>query len=134
MSWTDRRIELLKTMWADGLSGSQISAALGHGISRCAVLGKVIRLGLPKREKAMMPKPEKQLKRARILLVPRAAVRVDEPEPLGPPQTITPGCQFIHGDIDTTTWRMCAHPKENGPWCGYHAAVVYVKPREAANG
>src|SRR5215472_5734064 len=45
MSWTDERVELLKKLWSDGLSASQIAAELG-GITRNAVIGKVHRLGL----------------------------------------------------------------------------------------
>ena len=45
MSWTDERVELLKKLWADGLSASQIAGELG-GITRNAVIGKVHRLGL----------------------------------------------------------------------------------------
>jgi GcrA cell cycle regulator len=50
MGWTDTRIELLKKLWADGLSASQIAAELG-GITRNAVIGKVHRLGLSGRAK-----------------------------------------------------------------------------------
>src|ERR1700730_9170410 len=45
MIWTDERVELLKKLWADGLSASQIAAELG-GISRNSVIGKVHRIGL----------------------------------------------------------------------------------------
>lgn len=45
MSWTDERVELLKKLWADGLSASQIANQLG-GVTRNAVIGKVHRLGL----------------------------------------------------------------------------------------
>ena len=45
MNWTDDRVELLKKLWNDGLSASQIAAELG-GISRNSVIGKVHRLGL----------------------------------------------------------------------------------------
>lgn len=45
MAWTDERVELLKKLWADGLSASQIAARLG-GVTRNAVIGKVHRLGL----------------------------------------------------------------------------------------
>jgi GcrA cell cycle regulator len=45
MSWTDERIELLKKLWAEGLSARQIADQLG-GITRNAVIGKVHRLGL----------------------------------------------------------------------------------------
>ncbi|MBI4723670.1 MAG: GcrA cell cycle regulator [Rhodomicrobium sp.] len=45
MSWTDERVELLKKLWADGLSASQIATKLGE-VTRNAVIGKVHRLGL----------------------------------------------------------------------------------------
>jgi len=52
MSWTDERVELLRQLWLDGKSASQISAQLGHGLTRNAVIGKVHRLGLAGRAKA----------------------------------------------------------------------------------
>jgi len=45
MGWTDERVELLKKLWLDGLSASQIAKQLG-GVTRNAVIGKVHRLGL----------------------------------------------------------------------------------------
>ena len=51
MNWTDDRVEMLKKLWADGLSASQIAAQLG-GVSRNAVIGKVHRLNLPGRAKS----------------------------------------------------------------------------------
>ena len=48
MSWTDERVETLKSMWAEGKSASQIAKELG-GVTRNAVIGKVHRLGLSNR-------------------------------------------------------------------------------------
>lgn len=48
MTWTDERVETLKTMWSEGKSASQIAKELG-GITRNAVIGKVHRLGLSNR-------------------------------------------------------------------------------------
>lgn len=48
MSWTDERVDLLKTMWGAGKSASQIAKELG-GVTRNAVIGKVHRLGLSNR-------------------------------------------------------------------------------------
>ena len=45
MAWTDDRVELLKKLWTEGLSASQIANRLG-GATRNAVIGKVHRLGL----------------------------------------------------------------------------------------
>jgi GcrA cell cycle regulator len=46
MPWTEDRVELLKKLWTDGLSASQIAAKLGMGVTRNAVIGKVHRLNL----------------------------------------------------------------------------------------
>ena len=48
MSWTDERGELVKKMWGEGQSASQIAKELG-GVTRNAVIGKVHRLGLSNR-------------------------------------------------------------------------------------
>ncbi len=57
MSWTEERVELLRQLWLDGQSASQISAALGAGLTRNAVIGKVHRLGLAGRAKAPAAQP-----------------------------------------------------------------------------
>ncbi len=49
MSWTDERIETLKSLWESGLTASQIAEKLGGGISRNAVIGKAHRLELKSR-------------------------------------------------------------------------------------
>ena len=54
MSWTDERIETLKTMWEAGQTASQIAEALG-GVSRNAVIGKAHRLGLQARPSPVKP-------------------------------------------------------------------------------
>ena len=74
MSWTDERVEMLKKMWGEGQSASQIAKELG-GVTRNAVIGKVHRLGLsnrstggasakaePKEKPAAAPKPEAKAK------------------------------------------------------------------------
>ena len=65
MTWTDARIEILRRLWAEGLSASQVAARIGD-MSRNAVLGKVHRIGLPLRGKptgrtqVRKPKPRKK--------------------------------------------------------------------------
>jgi GcrA cell cycle regulator len=52
--WTDDRVTLLKKLWTDGLSASQIAKQLG-GVTRNAVIGKVHRLGLAGRAAPSRP-------------------------------------------------------------------------------
>ncbi|WMT87634.1 GcrA cell cycle regulator [Pelagibacterium sp. 26DY04] len=51
MTWTDERVALLKKLWMEGLSASQIAAELSGGVTRNAVIGKVHRLKLSARAK-----------------------------------------------------------------------------------
>ncbi len=51
MNWNDERVEMLRKLWGEGLSASQIAAHLG-GVSRNAVIGKVHRLKLSSRGRA----------------------------------------------------------------------------------
>ena len=49
MAWNDERVAILKKMWLDGNSASEIAKELGN-ITRNAVIGKVHRLGLSNRD------------------------------------------------------------------------------------
>jgi GcrA cell cycle regulator len=46
MSWTDQKIQMLKDMWGNGFSASEIAKRLGGGLTRNAVIGKAHRLKL----------------------------------------------------------------------------------------
>jgi GcrA cell cycle regulator len=54
MSWTDERIDRLKSLWSNGMTASQIADELG-GVSRNAVIGKAHRLGLQSRPSPVKP-------------------------------------------------------------------------------
>jgi GcrA cell cycle regulator len=55
VGWTDERVETLSKLWGEGLSASQIASALGGGVTRNAVIGKVHRLGLSGRARRARP-------------------------------------------------------------------------------
>jgi GcrA cell cycle regulator len=67
MSWTDERVELLKQLWLDGKSASQISSALGAGLTRNAVIGKIHRLGLAGRPKSASSPAQPRPPRPRVV-------------------------------------------------------------------
>ncbi len=83
MSWTDERVELLKKMWGEGQSASQIAKELG-GVTRNAVIGKVHRLGLSNRNsggsKAAEPKEKPAAAPAAVAPKPAAAAK-PKPQP-----------------------------------------------------
>jgi GcrA cell cycle regulator len=68
-TWTEDRVEVLKKLWNDGLSASQIAGELG-GVTRNAVIGKVHRLGLSGRAKS--PSSGSSSARPRKPAAPRA--------------------------------------------------------------
>jgi GcrA cell cycle regulator len=154
MGWTDERVELLKKLWADGLSASQIAGELG-GITRNAVIGKVHRLGLSGRAKApssAMARPRKMRAPSAALRMARPAVRGNtalarampayeldmEPEPEFRENIIPIGqrctllelsdskCRWPIGDPGTPEFFFCGgKPAGEVPYCAYHARVAY---------
>ena len=154
-TWTDERVELLKKLWADGLSASQIAGELG-GITRNAVIGKVHRLGLSGRAKAPSSSVPRQRKpRAPSMFrAPRPMMRGNtalahqpaydyEPEPeLQPIENIIPigqrctlleldqeKCHWPIGDPGQPDFFFCGGKTNAGtPYCGYHGRVAYQPP------
>jgi GcrA cell cycle regulator len=151
MGWTEERVELLKKLWADGLSASQIAAELG-GITRNAVIGKVHRLGLSGRAKSpssSSPRPRKP-RSSSMIRVPRAHIRgntalaydyVAEPEPelIEIPveqrknllQLTEATCHWPVGDPGSTDFFFCGGQANDGsPYCNYHSRVAYQPASE----
>ncbi len=100
MSWTDERIDRLKTMWENGLTASQIADELG-GVSRNAVIGKAHRLGLKSRPSPVKsndsepkttaaPKPKAKAVEKPASPRPQAAAPVERSVNPGPPITLPP--------------------------------------------
>jgi len=149
MSWTDERVELLKKLWADGLSASQIAGELG-GITRNAVIGKVHRLGLSGRAKsASSSAPRVRKPRSHMLRVGRTMSRGNaalalafemepEPEPelieniipIGQRRTLLElnedTCRWPIGDPGSADFFFCGGQTVTSlPYCSYHSRVAY---------
>ena len=154
MSWTDERVELLKKLWSDGLSASQIAAELG-GITRNAVIGKVHRLGLSGRAKSAssaVARPRKARSSAHMMRMARPAVRgntalahayeieteavpesIENVIPIGQRRTILElteqTCHWPIGDPGSTDFFFCGGNTVGGlPYCAYHARLAYQPP------
>ena len=85
MSWTEERVELLKKMWGEGQSASQIAKELGS-VTRNAVIGKVHRLGLSNRNGGGGSKPAaKEAKPAKEAPAKAAAAAAPAPQPAAAP-------------------------------------------------
>jgi GcrA cell cycle regulator len=158
MSWTDERVDLLRKLWLDGLSASQIAAELSHGITRNAVIGKVHRLGLSGRVKAPAAATPRQRTRATAPrpASPRPAAPVsrgnlavafrpmEAPEALPLEDVVIPMsdmveimdlrenmCRWPVGDPTTPEFRFCgSRSPSGGPYCMHHARIAYQPAQE----
>ena len=144
VTWTDERVAVLKKLWTDGLSASQIAKQIG-GVTRNAVIGKVHRLGLSGRAAPARPRtPALKVNRPRpVVAAPRPVhqhapmpVRLREPDmPVidipadGPSNVLELGahmCKWPIGDPSKAGFRFCGRKcGEDGPYCADHARVAY---------
>jgi len=153
MAWTDDRVELLKKLWAEGLSASQIAGRLG-GVTRNAVIGKVHRLGLSGRatsSRSSAPRPRRNHAprqhrapsltfgtRGNVALKPSYEAEY-EPAPAPVAELVIPleerasiltlkesMCRWPIGDPGSADFFFCGGDTVNElPYCAYHARVAY---------
>ena len=147
MGWTDERVELLKKLWQDGLSASQIAKQLG-GVTRNAVIGKVHRLGLsgratpsqPARTTFKAPRPARPAQpqaprrvaapvsqsQSPVPVAPRPIVYDEQP---GSATVLTLGahmCKWPIGDPSADSFTFCGKRIDgDGSYCVGHARVAY---------
>jgi GcrA cell cycle regulator len=149
MSWTDERVTLLKKLWLEGLSASQIAKQLG-GVTRNAVIGKVHRLGLSGRAAPSQPsRPAYRPQRPRTPApapIQRREMVQRAPTPLPSPVLDLPGtatvltlgahmCKWPIGDPSTDAFSFCGRRAGNdGPYCIEHARVAYQPPQKKKSG
>jgi GcrA cell cycle regulator len=153
MNWSDERVELLKRLWADGLSASQIASQLG-GVTRNAVVGKAHRLNLSGRAKPA-PKVARSSKArptaphrpaARLRVAGNTALKIHaRPAPLRAPAQVPiedlvvpislkvsllalndSMCKWPIGDPGADGFHFCGHRNFTGrPYCEYHCRLAY---------
>jgi len=142
MAWDDERVELLKRLWSEGLSASQIAGKMG-GVTRNAVIGKVHRLGLSGR--ATPAKPQRGCSTNGVSDAPTAsyahsaALKPIAPEPeFASPLVLDSGdlttvstlknnmCKWPIGDPATDDFHFCGQSTGTGKsYCPYHAHMAF---------
>ena len=146
-TWTEERVDLLRRLWAEGFSASQIAGQLG-GVTRNAVVGKVHRLGLSGRATKSRKKPRRAAKR--VLKVGRVVINAFNPRtpdfvppreaiPMKPPKTepvpadaipflkIKDGqCRHPYGDPKHKDFGFCGK-RADGTYCKKHRAINFIR-------
>jgi GcrA cell cycle regulator len=157
--WTDDRVELLTKLWGEGLSASQIATALGGGVTRNAVIGKVHRLGLSGRAKpgaagavraakprAVAPTPPQleggrtpprdpeQLMRPTLVSNERWSpdqVEIPESQRVSIMELRDTTCRWPIGDPSKPDFAFCGGRAVTGlPYCGHHCRIAYQPAAE----
>jgi GcrA cell cycle regulator len=157
MSWNDERVDLLKKLWGEGLSASQIAGRIG-GVTRNAVIGKVHRLGLSGRattSRTSPSRPRNRISTSRRVPKPRPHQPVGnsalhglfrpDAEPFIPTfeeldiplaerktlQDLTEKCcRWPIGDPQTAEFHFCNRDKMNGlPYCETHSRRAFQPPQ-----
>ena len=123
-SWTEERLEILKALWEEGLSISQIGERLG--VTRNAVAGKAHRLNLRKRQSPIAKKPEKAVEPETPKDLPlRLALRGI--------QWSRSKCVWPSGDPKTVEFSFCGEAIVPGkPYCSEHCELAYTTSRDGS--
>jgi len=147
-TWTDERIELLKTHFAAGLSCREIACEIG--VSRNAVIGKLARLQLTRDKKPAPPRDE--AKRARPRSVPRLQYRMlrrvfadaaaaEPDEPIHSEARCTlfelseARCRWPINSPGEADFCFCGNqPLDGLPYCAGHSRLAYQPRVRAARG
>jgi len=146
MAWTDERVELLKKLWAEGLSAAQIANKMG-GVTRNAVIGKVHRLGLSGRatpakpQRGCTPSAERKEVSAPKERRPEVKSVIPEPEFIAPLVLDTGDrttvatiknnmCKWPLGDPAKDDFHFCGQSTLSGKsYCAYHAHLAFQPPQ-----
>ena len=142
-TWTEERVELLKSRFAAGLSCREIAGDIG--VSRNAVIGKLSRLNLTREKGGGAPRSEREpaAKRRRHRSVPRLQYQLlqalyAESHPAADDAPIHNGhcCSLLELSAQSCRWPIntpgaadfcfCGNPPLEGlPYCPGHARLAY---------
>ena len=121
--WTQDRIELLTKLWAEGLSAAEIGKKLD--ITKNSVVGKVHRLGLPKRQS---PIKRASTTEAKPAAAPKKKAKPEEPKLITLATLKGSMCAWPEGEPGTPEFQFCGKPSvASKPYCAEHCARAYVK-------
>jgi GcrA cell cycle regulator len=115
-TWTDERIEELKRLWNESLTGTEIAKRLGLK-DRNAVMGKIHRLGLARKNiatEAQAPANDTQPPEAEEALHPVLLLKEWS-------------CRYPIGDPLGSEFHFCGARRRSGlPYCEAHARIAYT--------
>lgn len=146
MDWNEERTAVLKKLWLEGMSASQVARQLG-GVSRSAVIGKVHRLGITARETPLRPRassarspsripvrtrPANAIAPARIPVIRAAPIIVDLEPTSGILGLEIHSCRWPIGNPDQNDFGFCGREKpKRASYCDQHARGAFRRFQSA---
>ena len=155
-SWSDERVDLLRRLWEEGLSASQIATQLG-GVTRNAVIGKIHRLGLSGRVKGAEmagTAPRRAVREGEadgvVVSIEDGIPMVEMPVEIKPAAPVPVAlkasnrvtimdlresmCRWPIGDPTSPDFHYCGDRSITGlPYCTTHAQIAYQPAAERIN-
>ena len=149
MDWNEERTAVLKKLWLEGMSASQVARQLG-GVSRSAVIGKVHRLGITARETPVRARTSSVRSPSRIQVRARPSTTVAQPRS-GAMMRVAPtivdleptsgilgleahSCRWPIGNPDQNDFGFCGREKpKRGSYCDQHAQGAFRRFQSAGD-
>ena len=134
ITWTDAEVAKLRELWATSLSAQQIGRKIGRG--KDSILGKVHRLGLPKRASPIKRNKRREaatMAKKRAAVFGGAMVRGQLiSAPLRPLTSLGPApkhCQWIESEPSANDACKCGAPVlPEFSYCAEHVYRAYLQP------
>lgn len=147
--WTAEPVAQLRLLWAAGQTATQIAGEMGRGITRNSVLGKVHRMGFPRRlqpknntpAKPRKPRPSRaaQPTRSHGLVIPKFAAA---PLPVAPTMPFSRRLTVLELSATACRWPtdtdevghrhlFCGVDAPHQPYCRFHARLSYQQSKAA---
>lgn len=141
--WTEERIKTLTKLWSEGRSASIIGAKIG--MTRNAVIGKRIRLGLPDRgnrggwRRPLSPREDQERHIRELRAFETKMKPAPKPQPMKADDALAPlmiplldlephMCRWpVNSPERGEEFLFCAHEKERGsPYCSFHESIAWA--------
>jgi hypothetical protein len=147
-TWTDERVALLRSLWADGVAGGVIARKLGPGFTRGMVAGKRHSLGLTPRNAAAAKAAQARNGRRTAILC--GAVKRATPELAAAKAALAASLELMAKPLagsNPRPWELrepgqcafpvfgwgagtmsCCEPVERGAYCFGHVEILAGRP------
>lgn len=125
--WDKDKEELLVKLWRQGLNKREIASAMGDGITKNMVIGKLHRLGLNNKKKPYKkPRKEPEYKKTKLPIDGRGLANTALGKPCGLADLAHNQCHWPVGHPKENGFHFCGAYKQGAsPYCAEHKRLAY---------